>query len=833
MEGCSSMKVWNFFPRFASLMLLLTACFLALRDGMKLEWWGIGEIALICGGTALFITGIYSHRIAAGAGVAVTLALEIWMCFFCGEQLEQELWRCYCHVIPQVNEYYRTAFAAGEVAARGDSRYFLLFLSLLLGMWLGSGLTGEKMGRGRKISSFLPLIPAFLVGLLLGNGPRIGAVACLVLGIWARLFLQDGTQTRTQRQAKLLGAGGMGIMIVVSAVIYRPVSEKLLQHHDFLRAFQLSLEDKGLALMEESSFFGKLLWKMGGYQQTARLTMDPPGLGEDVVLEITVSQLPKTSMYLKNFIGTYYDSGIWYCKDEQRFDDLARQQGLTPEEYGRKIQTIFYETLHPKQEPDSIQIRILKHTGNLSPLPYFSDLPKEAKVIGDDGVRVTAGDSYQVQGYCNPDGTVFYEMTENGYALRKDLYQDQPYLSYASDLYFCLPQGQLQKLRSRFEEAVQSLADSRYSFQLDPVPPKEDIVENFLFVQKKGYCMHFASAAVLLMRIAHEIPSRYVSGYLVLPQDFTENEDGTYTARVSEQRAHAWMEIFREGFGWSPVEVTPGSYVEALQENPGASVREAVARQDASPLLRQEQQQMQEELERQRQEAWEQQNGRPEQPEQGADDKEGQKEEGKNPEEAGSGQDFEEAGSGQNPEEAGSQESRNPGEKEAGQEAGQGQNGKKGHTPLPVFLQILLWILTGILLLAGFFLLNLWRIAAIRKRRRRRFEGENRQAAAEALIRQSFRLLELLGIFPEEEEGELEFAERVEGQLSCFGEHEFTAFIEIARQVRYGSREVEEGQRERLYGIYRKLTGELWGQFKWYRKALHCWGTGILELKLK
>lgn len=796
------MKIWNLFPRFVSLMLLLMACFLALRDGMGLDWWEVREITLICGGTALLITGIYSHRIAAGAGLAMTLALEIWMCFFCREQLEQELWRCYCHVIPQVNDYYRTSFGVGEAASYGDCRYLLLFLALLFGMWMGSGLTGEKMGKWRKFSSALPLVPAFFCGLLLGNGPRIQAVACLVLGLWARLFLLEEGQTKTEQRAGLLGAGCMGILILISALLYRPAADQLLKYHQELRAFQLSLEDKGIALLEKNSFLEQLFWKMGGYQQTARLTTDPPGLGEDVVFEITVSKRPESSMYFKNFIGTYYDNGIWYGKDKQMFDELAEQQNLTPEEYGRQIQTIFYENMQKQKEPDTLQIRVLKHTGNLSPLPYYCSLPKEAEIIGDDGVRVTKSSSYQVQGYCNPDFNALYTETKNGVFLREDLYQAEPYFSSAMDLYLSLPKGQLQKLRSRFAEALQALNESRYSFDLDPVPPGQDIVENFLFEQKKGYCMHFASAATLLVRITGEIPCRYVSGYLALPEDFTENEDGTYTARISQKRAHAWTEIFEKDFGWRPLEVTPASYVEALQEDPSGNVREAVARQDTPLITEQEEtpteQQIQEELERRRQEELEakrqeeQRQQQEEQQKQSTEQQEGQKE----------------------------QES----QKEA--------EDKTIGASLPVFWKVLIVCLAGLLLPAVLFALNLWRIGVIQKRRRQRIEGENRQEGAKELIRQSFRLLELLGM-PLEEEEELKFAKRVEEALSCFKEGEFVPFVEIARQVRFGKKEVGEGQWQCLYEIYRKLETAFGTRLKWYQKVWYCWGSGILEPSFK
>ena len=87
-------------------------------------------------------------------------------------------------------------------------------------------------------------------------------------------------------------------------------------------------------------------------------------------------------------------------------------------------------------------------------------------------------------------------------------------------------------------------------------PYNQDIVEYFLFENQKGYCVHFASAAVLMYRM-YGIPSRYVSGYAISPAEFEQQEDGSYVAVISDQNAHAWPEIFIEDQGWTPVEVTP------------------------------------------------------------------------------------------------------------------------------------------------------------------------------------------------------------------------------------------------------------------------------------
>lgn len=97
-----------------------------------------------------------------------------------------------------------------------------------------------------------------------------------------------------------------------------------------------------------------------------------------------------------------------------------------------------------------------------------------------------------------------------------------------------------------------------YSQSLDPLPEGEDPIGYFLRTSEQGYCVHYASAAALILQTIG-VPARYASGYVVFPYDFERAKDGDgYTAHVVDKRAHAWVEIYLEGFGWLPVEVTPG-----------------------------------------------------------------------------------------------------------------------------------------------------------------------------------------------------------------------------------------------------------------------------------
>lgn len=97
-----------------------------------------------------------------------------------------------------------------------------------------------------------------------------------------------------------------------------------------------------------------------------------------------------------------------------------------------------------------------------------------------------------------------------------------------------------------------------YTYTLSPgkTPEDSDFVEYFLNQNKKGYCKHFATAAVLLLRTAG-IPARYAEGFKVDSSDFMMSND--YSVNLLDSDAHAWVEVYYSGTGWVPIEVTPAS----------------------------------------------------------------------------------------------------------------------------------------------------------------------------------------------------------------------------------------------------------------------------------
>ena len=90
----------------------------------------------------------------------------------------------------------------------------------------------------------------------------------------------------------------------------------------------------------------------------------------------------------------------------------------------------------------------------------------------------------------------------------------------------------------------------KFFYTLQPPLLGQNAVDDFLFTTRRGFCEHYASAYVVLMRAAG-VPARVVTGY----QGGEINPiDGYLTVRQSN--AHAWAEIWLAGKGWIRVDPT-------------------------------------------------------------------------------------------------------------------------------------------------------------------------------------------------------------------------------------------------------------------------------------
>jgi transglutaminase-like putative cysteine protease len=180
------------------------------------------------------------------------------------------------------------------------------------------------------------------------------------------------------------------------------------------------------------------------------------------------------------------------------------------------------------------------------------------------------------------DPILFYQITNT--PVRKvpsELMLDTaPYPAMITDTYLQLPNvtETVRQLAERVTEglkdpyskaaAIEQFLRTTFSYSLDQstIPAQnEDFVSHFLFVDQKGYCDHFSTAMVVMLRSVG-VPARWVKGFAsgepITPagsgQQIVQVETPGVTVQVRGKDAHSWVEVYFPSAGWIPFEPTPG-----------------------------------------------------------------------------------------------------------------------------------------------------------------------------------------------------------------------------------------------------------------------------------
>ena len=93
--------------------------------------------------------------------------------------------------------------------------------------------------------------------------------------------------------------------------------------------------------------------------------------------------------------------------------------------------------------------------------------------------------------------------------------------------------------REKVQAILKFFSSGQFKYTLTPGRySRASFLDDFLFKRKQGYCVHYASAMALMLRMAG-IPSRVVGGYM----GGEVNSDENYVT-LREYDAHAWVEAY-------------------------------------------------------------------------------------------------------------------------------------------------------------------------------------------------------------------------------------------------------------------------------------------------
>lgn len=295
-------------------------------------------------------------------------------------------------------------------------------------------------------------------------------------------------------------------------------------------------------------------------------------------LTVQITREPTENIYLRGFVGGSYSEGTWNPSDDNTI--LNKIQTESEASWGilgiNNMYSNMYFTMNSNTldasipTPTSMFISYSNLDGKNYYVPYYSRF-ETIYVYG--GYRFQYYEQSDMRINVNNVSASFMPKANSCLLLQKE------YFDKARKVYTQVPKNSLPRLTKLCAEKPLNELDDITSFILSVLKNTEysqtpgwavmngDVTENFLFDKKRGYCVHYASAAALMYRL-YGIPARYVTGYMIQPSEFEKQEYGTYNASVSDNHAHAWVEIFINNYGWTPIEVTP-SYSKETNIYPG------------------------------------------------------------------------------------------------------------------------------------------------------------------------------------------------------------------------------------------------------------------------
>lgn len=343
--------------------------------------------------------------------------------------------------------------------------------------------------------------------------------------------------------------------------------------------------------------------RIGGINEGKLGRFDTVEYAHIPVLEVSLVKQTDT-VYLKGFTGTNYTGDSWETFDAEqtaRYNSVSA--GFSEGYFPQITENVFYTTMIS----DGIYDYTVKNLGAMKKYAYlpYSNLRRELFVTpimdgsySSGGKREYGGSAvnsvYRKAHFlskfsgCLPWERVveypkFVYAESNGslVSVKNPWYDDElAYREFVYDTYLDLPEDfkagdivfedtyanmefspdNIYYRHAVINYIIRYLNDNtEYSLSAGKTPEGEDFAEYFLLKNKKGSCTHYATAAVLLARYKG-IPARYCEGFIIKPEDYSPAArlGSRDSVTVLDDRAHAWAEIYVDGFGWYPIEATKG-----------------------------------------------------------------------------------------------------------------------------------------------------------------------------------------------------------------------------------------------------------------------------------
>ena len=468
--------------------------------------------------------------------------------------LKDAVWESFSALLYAVSTQYVEAFPGLQVLsltaapADGDAALILLLLSIpyaLLCSW--TVLRGESL-----VYLLCAVLPPLALCLVILQTPPAAWAILLVVGVLALLLLSQLLrlrQTREGNRLALLLAVPLALLIGLLAVVFPSEGYERADWSNKLQETLATAADK-LTLFRRDAQTGQVRFTS---------PINPSTLGsylwDSSVSNVNLNRVGPMRQYGRAVMRVQSENG---GRCHLRGDSLAvyednHWKALPESDYpdtGGMMNALLAGVVPVSYHPD-MQIETNMKSG-IYYLPYFTaELPEDAVPYYDAYVK-------------NPSQQTSYSIS---YFAMRGSSQNKPYETFVHEFYTQVPDETRQALADLLpqlgvqpgddvHEIAKAVSDyvsasARYDLITPSVPSGEDFVSWFLHDSDTGYCVHFATAAAILLRCM-DVPARYVTGY------YTTVSEGEWT-EVTSDDAHAWVEYYVDGIGWYVLDPTPAA----------------------------------------------------------------------------------------------------------------------------------------------------------------------------------------------------------------------------------------------------------------------------------
>lgn len=574
---CTATSLELSFSRAVCTLVMLLAAFLFYGLFTVLETFHNGKIYGIAGITVFFAMIIFYFRsqVQKGFVLIVNGFLKGFMSYS-GSKL--------------------TLLAYNPEKESASVRFCTSFVLILLGVYLIVVISGFFYRRRRSAVFLAATVPFVILPLVVG---RLGyfsnlftylIVAMSIIG--TRHLKTDATDRRMRQKLSIL-LMLIGLSVGGITYLFMPPS-RYESHKDDITETKNSV----VALMAWSGedvfswvkahFNGDAIdyGEIGGKQE-----VDYTG---ETMLKISGTVNNNYGLYLKGYVGDHYENNEWSSlqKDEGYMSDLAalEQQGAAPDAWHVQLEKAIKEKSNSnmnKWAEGTLRIRNLAFGYGNYLVPYLPIVPFQSDSDGKTTIE-TGGIDYTVEYYLTSAAVMRRDLLAQNFSMLDDVFwyntatQRGLMTDFAKKYYLQVPDtltgvcddfkkylndngGKYEQFQNGIDqtEAILKLTrtyiakNTEYTLAPGRTPSDRDTVEYFLNEGKKGYCTYYATTAAMLLRSVG-IPTRYVEGMYISPEELTEGTDQNAEILVPDSDAHAWIEVYTDKYGFVPLEVTPG-----------------------------------------------------------------------------------------------------------------------------------------------------------------------------------------------------------------------------------------------------------------------------------